>query len=178
MIIYDITNRKEVVREIKKYLYLVSENLYESIPRTTIDGYFDEETKNAVIEFQKIKGIKPSGEVDYETFVLLFDDYSSAVFDIEFRDQILTDNGFPYTQGDISEDVQVLHLMINELSKTYTNIPSVKSAQYYSGETVKSVSQLRQLFQLEEGDFVDKILYQRMRKEIASRIQADKINII
>ncbi len=176
MYTYDITNRKDVVREIKKYLYLVSESLYDNtIPRTTIDGFYDEETTAAVTAFQKIKGINPSGAVDYETFTLLFNDYKNLIFDIEYKDYILENNSFPFKIGDFSDDIRIIHLIINELSESYVNIPKVRTDKYYSVETENAVSLLRDLFFMDEGKAVDKELYYRMKKEIEARRHSDEI---
>ena len=165
---YDIADRGAAIKEIKKYLYLISENLYPQIPKTTIDEFFDEETKKAIREYQSIKEIETSGTVDYQTFDLLYADYKALENDINTVDYILS-AGFPLIEGDVSEDVRVIHLIINELSKTFENIPSLKNGNYYSSETSEAVRALRKLFDMEADSCVDKLLYLRMLREVHAR---------
>ena len=171
---YNIKDKGEAVREIKKYLYLISENLYSSIPRTTIDSFYDIETREAVSEFQRIKELEVTGQVDYETFTLLFEDYSALVLDIEREDYVLTKEDFPFEMGDFSEDVKIINLIICELAKTYTEIPFVVADRFYSKETESAVAYLRALFLMDGEAIVDKELYNRMRAEVNARRLADK----
>ena len=171
---YKIYDKSAAIRNVKEYLYIVSERIYPQISRTTIDGIYDEDTKKAVAEFQKIKGIEPSGEVSYETFTLLYNDYKSVMDDFYTFDYIIESGGFPLKSGSSSEDVRLLHILINELSKTYSKIENVGTGSYYSHKTAKSVRLLRKLFAMEDGDYVDKPLYLRIKKEIKSRRNADQ----
>ena len=171
---YSINDRGSAVKEIKKYLYLISENMYKDIPRNTIDEIFDSETKAAVIKYQEIKGIEATGTVDLETFDRLCSDYLLLLEDINTDDYILS-NGFPLKQGMINEDVRLVHLMINELRKTYQNIDYVGTGNYYSAETEKAVLYLRNQFGLEDGEGVDKRLYYRLKKELRARKLAGDI---
>lgn len=171
---YNISDKGAAIKEIKKYLYLVSQNLYPDISRITIDEFFDSETKNAIIQYQNIKGIQSTGAVDYETFSRLYRDYLLLETDLNTPDYILSEV-FPLKEGDISEDVRVVHLIINELSKTFVNIPNVDNGKYYSAETRKAVLALRELFDMELHDYIDKPLYSRMKKELNARRLADGI---
>ena len=171
---YSIKDRGTAIKEIKKYLYLISENMYKEIPRNTIDEIYDSETKKAVLKYQEIKGIASTGWVDLETFDSLYADYLLLLEDIDADDYILS-NGFPLKKGMISEDVRLIHLMINELRKTYQNVDYVGTGNYYSAETEKAVMYLRKLFGLEDGKDLDKRLYFRMKKELRSRKSAERI---
>lgn len=165
---YRINDRGAAIKEIKKYLYLISENMYKDIPRNTIDEIYDSETKAAVLKYQEIKGIEVSGVVDLETFDALYSDYLLLAEDTVTEDYILS-SGFPLKKGMISEDVRLLHLMINELRKTYQNINYVGTGNYYSSETEKAISYLRNLFGFEGGGDLDKRLYYRIKKELRAR---------
>ena len=60
---YNISDRNEVVREIKKYLYLISTTTREEIGRTTIDSFYDEATAEIIRSYQRATGINESGIV-------------------------------------------------------------------------------------------------------------------
>lgn len=46
---------------------------YETIPDVPITGIFDSQTRKAVIEFHKIAGLSPNGNVTPETYRILYD---------------------------------------------------------------------------------------------------------
>lgn len=171
---YNAYNKKAAIRTVKEYLYVVSETLHPEISRTTIDGIYDEDTKKSVAEFQNLKFVEPSGEVNYETFTLLYKDYKSAKEDFIIADYIIEDSGFPIARGDMSEDVRVIHILIKELSKTHTNITGVGTGNYYSNNTAKVIEELRKLFMMPSGNHVDKELYTRMKKEVNAQRSATK----
>ncbi len=57
----------ESVRQIQNWLIAISRK-YPSIPKITADGIFGEQTKNAVIAFQKLFGLTPDGIVGQYTW--------------------------------------------------------------------------------------------------------------
>lgn len=171
---YNISDKSAAVREIKKYLLIISENLHPQIPRTTVDGFYDEETKAAVTEFQKIYGIDPVGTVDYETFTKIYEIYSDILFDIIEWGYVIEDGGFPLSLGDYSEDVRALHMLIGELGKTYSDLPKVGTGSYYSEKTENAANELRRIFMMPVASGVDKALFVRIKKELRARRRADQ----
>ena len=75
---YRTNDKQQAIREVKKYLYVISTKVYPQIGRTTIDGQYDPATRDAVRAFQRIKGLTENGEVDIETFNALYDTYRKA----------------------------------------------------------------------------------------------------
>ena len=171
---YNITNKSDAVKEIKRLLFGVSQKLYPSIPRTTIDGIYDEETRKAISAFQAINGLNSSGETDLATFTALYDDFKAVENEFYGRDYIISADGFPLCRGDMSEDVRALHIIINELAKTYRELENVGTGSYYSRKTQRAVSYLQRIFMLEESGELDRHLYERMLKEIDSVRRSDK----
>ena len=58
---YRTGDRQAAIREIKKYIYVISTKVYPEIERTTIDGQYDEPTREAVKAFQSKVGITADG---------------------------------------------------------------------------------------------------------------------
>lgn len=170
---YQQNDKRSAVREIQKYLYVLSDRKYETIPRIPIDGIFDEETKAAVIEYQKIKLLTESGIVDFETFTALYGDYLSVVDNFYTNDYIIGDSAFPLSENEQSEDVRALHLIINELRKSYPQIASVGTGSYFSKRTGDAIEALRELFIFPKSREVDKELYRRLISEINARNQSE-----
>ena len=173
---YQQTDKKSAIKEIQKYLYVLSDRKYTEIPRIPIDGIFDKETEAAVIKFQEIKLLSKSGIVDYETFTALYDDYLGVVEDVYTADYIFGDGSFPLSENDQSEDVRALHIMINELRKTYPQINPVGTGAYFSKRTGDAIEILSELFILPKSRKLNKELYRRMIDEINARNRFEEKN--
>ncbi len=171
---YDIREKSEAIREIKKYLFLVSERMHPDVPRVTIDGIYDTETGKAVTEFQKIQRLPATGVVDYDTFQALYADYKLIIDEDEMQDYVLTSRGFPISQGAVGEDVRALNMLISELSKEYPELAGIRIVNAYTAQTARAVSYLRSLFGYPGGEQVDKQLYDRMLIELSAQRRKDK----
>ena len=166
---YQQTDKKSAVKEIQKYLFVLSDKKYSNIPRIPIDGIFDKETESAVIIFQENKLISPTGIVDYETFTALYEDYISVTENFYTSDYIFGDGTFPLKENDQNEDVRALHIMINELRKSYSQISGVGTGAYFSKRTSDAIDDIRELFMMPKSGKLDKELYRRMISEIDAR---------
>lgn len=171
---YRQSNKKAAVTEIQKYLFFLSDKRYPEIPRIPIDGIFDKETENAVMEFQKIMLLTPSGVVDFETSTALRNEYESVMNDYNTDNYIFGHSNLPLKENDQNEDVRALHVMINRLRKTYPQISAVGSGSYFSSITKNALKQLRDIFSLPGLPILDKRLYRRMKEEIDARERIEK----
>ena len=163
---YDISDRSEAIREVKRYLYFISEYVYPEIGRNTIDGIYDPSTKESIKKYQAIKSIPATGLVDYKTFTLLFEDFDNARSKAQSPGYVLTDEGFPISFGDMNEDVRIIHGIIGELRLVFTELYDVGNGSYYSKRTAESVRMLRKIFGFPPGEHIDEQLYNRMIKEL------------
>ena len=166
---YQQTDKKSAIAEIQKYLYVLSDRKYKELPRVPIDGIYDDETRTAVRKFQEIKLFSPSGAVDFETFSALYKDYSEVVSDFYTTDYILGDGNLPLFETNQNEDVRALHLMINELRKSYPEIKEVGIGSYFSKRTGDAVEYLREIFLLPKSRKADKLFYSRILLEIKAQ---------
>lgn len=173
---YQQSDRKAAISEVQEYLFFLSDKKYQQIPRIPIDGIFDEESKNAVIEFQKIMLLSPTGEVDFETFNALYSEYQTAFLEYSTNNYVFGDGNLPLKENDQNEDVRALHIMINRLKKSYPQIDSVGTGAYFSQRTKSALKELRNLFSLPGLPILDKALYNRIISEIDARERFEKIN--
>ena len=56
-----------VVEQLQTFLKTIADN-NSAVPKVTVDGYYGDETKNAVIAVQKLKGIEQNGQVGVLTW--------------------------------------------------------------------------------------------------------------
>ena len=114
---YELLNKPAAIKEVQKFLYVISDRVNNKVPRVAIDGIYGNETRNAVLIFQRLYDLEGDGTVDRITFDKMYILYEEARnSDLSF-DYIITENGFPVKLGDQNNDVIYIHLLINELKK-------------------------------------------------------------
>ena len=74
----DKFERKEKIKQLQKYLREIAK-VDNRIPLLSIDGFFFDETENAVKIFQEIYGLSSTGEVDEQTWNKIYQEYFSLV---------------------------------------------------------------------------------------------------
>lgn len=70
----EVGSRGEDVERVQDYLNFISDT-YTQIPKITVDGVFGPATRAAVIAYQNLFGIEPSGIVAFETYASITDTY-------------------------------------------------------------------------------------------------------
>lgn len=165
---YALSDKPAAIREVQKFLHVISDSVNTSIPRVAIDGIYGEETENAVKIFQQLYGLEINGFVDIITFDMLYSLYSEALIDKNIRDYVITYEGFPIKTGNISDDVLVIHLMFSELEKTYKDIGRSEKSTYFSDKSRNTAMELQKIFRFPITGEVDARFFERMKIEIAA----------
>ena len=164
---YELLNKPAAIKEVQKFLYVISDRVNNEVPRVAIDGIYGDETRNAVLIFQQLYDLDGDGTVDRITFDKMYVLYKEAVNDDLSSDYIITENGFPVKVGDQNNDVVYIHLLINELRKTYQDIQGVDTkSNYFSDVTKKAVEDLEQIFSIDGNGEVDVDFLSRMEMEL------------
>jgi peptidoglycan hydrolase-like protein with peptidoglycan-binding domain len=165
------------VRNVQYYLNYLSQ-FYSTIPPTSIDGIFGEQTRNAITSAQKTFGLPESGVLDITTFEAIYDAYlgiiDSLVF--EFREgEILPYAGVVLTLGAEAPEVAVLQHYLNFLSETYPEIPAVNVTGYYGSQTRAAVLAFEQLFGLPENGVVEATVWNAIATEYETLYTANTL---
>ena len=66
-----VKNIQFMLREINLY--------YNILPEVIVDGIYDNQTKNAVMDFQERHSLPPTGIVDLDTFEKIAEEYNKAL---------------------------------------------------------------------------------------------------
>ena len=167
---YRIDDKAAAIREIQRYLYEIHKSEWLDIPRVPIDGIYGNDTRAAVLELQRLKGIQPSGVVDYETFNAI---YKERIFATRLSDSdsqyLLTGAPFPFKVGDSGEDIEIIHLIFRELSGYYKDLPIPRKSSYYSEESASFARGLQGVFGMPTDGEVTAEMYDRMLFELSAR---------
>lgn len=158
--LYFMTDEREHIRRVQRWLREISRT-DERIPPIYIDGIYGSETRETVAAFQKAYGLNPSGELDKNTFDLIFETRQGIIN----RSQT---NGFKpkfeeFTEqkmkpGDRFDDIFVLQLLLRELSikddRFFTDMTGL-----FDDSTESAVRLLQSILQSPESGSVDRELW-------------------
>lgn len=150
---YNIEDRRGAIAAIQRLL-----GINES-------GIYDEMTKSAVMRAQINGGVAETGIVDYETFLIIRDNYHKRLRQSEAEARLSVPR-FPYKVGDRGSDVGIINADIRVALPRYTHEDMAPRGDYYTSYTAAAVRRLRQIYILPNGSQVDEDLYYRLIRDI------------
>ena len=141
---------KDAIRNLQTYLR--AQTLVDSsFPTVPIDGIFDTQTKNALIEFQIRNNLAPTGVADRTTWELLYTQYLEILQNTSLPEAIIHFPSYPsnYTikKGEKSFLVAVLQYMLNEIGIIY----NIFDALEINGEYDEATENIIRDFQKRNG---------------------------
>ena len=145
----DLTERDAIT---KLQTYLRAQTFVDStFPPVPIDGIFDTQTKQAVIEFQKRNNLAQTGMVDRTTWDALYTQYLEILERTSLPEAIIPFPSYPQNyamkRGDKSFLVAVLQHMLNEIGIIYNVFDTLE----INGEYDEATEQIIRDFQARNG---------------------------
>lgn len=130
--------------EVQNIQYLLSylSEFYNTIPSVAIDGIYGPDTTAAVIAFQETFDLPLTGEVDFDTWDVLYRTYLGFLATIPFQyveGNVLPYPGIPVRLGSEDDSVRVLQEYLNYIARTIPEIPSVNPTGYFGEQTQSAV---------------------------------------
>lgn len=164
---YLINDEKSAIKEIQKFLYVISQR-EKTIPHIAVDGYYGDETRIAVTEFQRLNFIEENGKVNKETYDLLYILYLDVLNEKNSSDTGLNSERFPLKMGDSGNDVAILNSILRELRQYYRELP-ITYGDFYSPDTENSVKEMQKHLRQEANGIVSESFLAILKKEIGNR---------
>ena len=129
---------KDAIRNLQTYLR--AQNVLDStFPNVPIDGIFDTQTKNALINFQAKNNLAQTGVADRTTWELLYSQYLDILEQTSLPQAIIPFPSYPkdyaIKRGDTSFLVAVLQHMLNEIGIVYNVFEALEINGEYDEET-------------------------------------------
>ena len=138
----------DYIKMLQYYLDVVA-YFYPQIPDITVDGYFGEKTKEAVMAFQNLQGLTVDGIVGRDTWRSLTNAYNTVLKTIPPEYQTETSliyPGYILSEGLENNDVKRLQTLLQSISAVNPSIPNVEINGVYDPTTAASVSALQEFF--------------------------------
>ena len=151
-----MAENREYIRQFQYYLYYIS--LYDpSVPRIVPDGIYGRQTKSAVTEFQRTRGLQPTGDADMATWQAVKDEYDVIMskFAPPLTMCVFPDNGYTVTVGEKSDVSAVIQIILHCLSGEYGFAAADSISGVYSEKDAEEVKILQRIHGLDQTGTVD-----------------------
>ncbi|MDF2616704.1 MAG: putative peptidoglycan-binding protein [Sedimentibacter sp.] len=138
LLLGDIRRRVSILQ----YFLTLLSSYNKSIPPVPITRVFDEATRLAVIEYQKIRNLSPTGAVDRVTWDLLYNEALGIIKSLPPESTILPRLAYPgrnFSLGDEGLVPFVLQQAIQYISTTIKTVPFIEITGVYDKKTKEAV---------------------------------------
>ncbi len=158
-----ITGGQSAVYQIQTFLRELA-LVHQEIPLILADGIFGPQTTQAVVQFQLLHGLPPTGVVDYRTWTMLAAEYVAV---LQLQRKPLSCSMFPsgvesITLGDQGDTIYFIQIMLQTLSRHFDNLPRVEITGVYDEQTRDAVTHFQELERLESTGDVNKATWDRL----------------
>ena len=152
-----MTERERVIAELQQYLRNIAKNESDE-PAIIPDGIFSEETKKAVEDFQRQRGLTATGVVNYETWEALVRVNRRAVYENTLPIQVasIKNSDLPLTLGMNNHFVGTLKLMLDRVAESYGNFSKTTDGNTFDEATRGQVIRWQEVAFLEKSGEVDR----------------------
>ena len=158
-------NEEQAISNLQRYLRQLS-YFDEDINHVVINGVWNDETRNALLTFQRKNGLSPTGTADEQTWNLLFSQYKSSIDENSPPSPISFFPREPIGQsiglGDEGFIVSVIQYMLNEISILYDNLENVEINGFFDEATQAAVSEFQKRNLFPQSGRVDKRTWDRL----------------
>ncbi len=157
------------VAVVQYYLRVIAE-FNQTIPPVTPNGVFDEQTRNAVLAFQREYGLPETGEADEETWNRLASVYIGLIASAESSSGSIAAEVFPGTLlslGSSGEDVGLLQTYLNTVAEVYTEIPVISVNGNFDAATDNAVRIFQGIFGIPQSGVVGPITWEILAEKYA-----------
>jgi peptidoglycan hydrolase-like protein with peptidoglycan-binding domain len=140
-----------------QYFLVVISLYFPAIPEIAITGVFDNQTRLAVIEYQKTMNIQPTGLVDLETWESIYNQARGILNSLPVQNIYLPLIKYPkdYAFGDQGPGVFVIQEMLQYISNIIPQISYIEATQIFDEATKNSVISFQNFFNLEPTGIVN-----------------------
>lgn len=155
----DITNEKNNVTELQRYLRELHHDTSGEIPLVNPDGIYGAETRAAVEAFQGLHGLPVTGETDNATWNAVYREYADAVVRRSPPRPISpfpNETGYVISEGEYSDIVAIVQFMLRLLANAYDDIEGLPPEGVYNEATIKDINAFQRAYRLPVTGTVDK----------------------
>lgn len=161
---YNINDKSAAIMRVQRYLLAVGEQdgIYNPI-----DGAFGNQTKEAILVYQRKRGLPMSGVADRETFRMLYEEYRAIADNAPLASDPFHSSALRKEMR--NEQVRRLNSLLNEYFVFSKEFVPLSVDDYFSRETEERVQYLVQLWGMKNANTADRAFLRRLSREVKGR---------
>ena len=163
----DITDNRNNISELQRYLRELHHDTDGAIRLVNPDGIYGIETTEAVADFQRIHGLAVTGRTDNATWDAIYREFLAATARRTAPIGIIpfpNEKGYEVEQGEESDTVMAIQLMLRLLSNLYDDIDGTSSGGIYGEQTAADIKAFQGRNNLPLTGKVDKATWNELAK--------------
>ncbi len=153
---------------ILQYYLRVIGDYYNSVPKIEVTRVYDEDTENAVSEFQYIFGLEPDGITGELTWAAIFDAYYGIIQSLPA--DIISSATAPFSGnylalGSSGDEVSRVQEYLNVVATVYPSIVPPPQTGVYASQTEEAVREFQRLFDLTVTGIIEPITWDELTEQ-------------
>ncbi|MBQ4066353.1 MAG: peptidoglycan-binding protein [Clostridia bacterium] len=165
---YNIKDREPFIMQLQKKLRSLSKWTQDPSLSVAVDGIYGNRLREAVSHFQELYGLDITGVADFLTWESIDDEYRYYA-ELFGKSRSLSpfpdEPDFSIGQGDRSDVVLIVQLMLNELRIFYDLYGYIHPNGRYGTATSNAVREFQRLGGLDMTGRVDRLTWNRLAEE-------------
>lgn len=153
------------VRSLQTMLRVIGED-DPAMKKVVPDGFYGDQTRNAVYHFQRSRGIPATGVTDQQTWERIAAEYSPALTRLQPAESIniILEPGQILRRGEANPFLYVIQGMLMTLSEIYGSIGEPTMSGILDAPTADSISTFQYLSNLPQTGNLDKVTYKHIAR--------------
>lgn len=166
-IFFDITDSEETVLAFQRMLRLISE-AEGKLPLIALDGVYGDGMEEAVRQYQGLRSLPATGQVDPITWRHVAADYEALLNRTSAPGMI---NPFPnlleyaVPKGERSDLVLIIQIMLSALSAVYDDFGTIPLSGLYDTKTANAVRSFQEKNLIPQHDYIDLDTWNRLARQ-------------
>lgn len=163
----DITDNRNNISELQRYLREIHHDTNGAVRLVNPDGIYGNETTEAVADFQRMNGLPVTGRTDNATWDAIYKEFLAAAERRAAPIGIMpfpSENGYEVTDGEESDTVAAIQLVLRLLANLYDDIDGSSSGGVYGEPTAADVRAFQARHALPVTGKVDKATWNELAK--------------
>ena len=160
--------KQEAIRNLQRYLRRLSYEENDILP-VPVDGIFDDRTEEALLEFQRMKGLPETGSADRSTWDALFAEYTRLSREEDLRVPLdffppIPEDYEPIL-GEHHAFITLLQFMLSELTLVYDAYSPPPLSGGYDEATETAVKHFQEIHNIPATGRLNRNTWNRLSEE-------------
>ncbi|MBQ8504452.1 MAG: peptidoglycan-binding protein [Clostridia bacterium] len=143
-----------------QYFLTLLGRFVDFIPVIAVDGVYGPGTRNAVLAFQRYKGLPQTGEVDEQTWLSLYAAYAGVIDYITSRNPVASVPTEPFPgvtlrRGDVGPSVRTARSYLSYIADYFYDLTPLSQSNLFDTRMQNTVREFQRIFNLNPTGMID-----------------------